>query len=176
MRKWALRIAVGVVALLLLLLAAGAALPREHVATSAVTLRQAPESVWTVVRDLGGIPRWWTDVATSEQVTDTGGREVWRQELDGFAMQLVVSASAAAESLVTTIDAPPGSAFGGTWTYRLAAADGGTRLTLTEAGWIANPLFRVMAHVGGLHRTVDSYLVALGARLGEAVTPEHLVR
>ena len=176
MRKWILRIAAGLGTLLLLLLAVGAALPREHTAASAITLRQPPESVWIVVRDLGGVPRWWSDVAVSEQVTDSGGREVWRQEMDGFAMRLIVSQSAPPERLVTTIDAPPGSAFGGAWTYELAAADGGTRVTVTEAGWIANPVFRVMAHAGGLHRSVDRYLVALGVRFGEAVTPDHVLR
>lgn len=176
MRKWILRVTVAVVAAAIVLLAAGLLLPREHVAASGVTLRQPPESVWATVRDLGGVPRWWPEVATATRVADPAGREMWRQEVGGFPMTFAVTESAAPRRLVTTIEAPPGSAFGGTWTYELTAADGGTRVTVTEAGWIANPFFRVMAQLGGFHGTIDGYLTALGARFGEAVTPEHVVR
>ena len=60
--------------------------------------------------------------------------------------------------------------------YWVEPCEGGTRVTVTEAGWIANPFFRVMAQLGGFHGTIDGYLTALGARFGEAVTPEHVVR
>lgn len=176
MRTWILRVTVVVVAAVVAVLAAGTLLPREHVAASGVTLRQPPESVWAVVRDLGGVPRWWPEVATATRVTDPAGREVWRQEVGGFPMTFAVTDTAAPVRLVTTIEAPPGAAFGGTWTYELTAVDGGTRVTVTEAGWVGNPFFRVMANVGGFHRTIDGYLIALGARFGEAVTPEHVVR
>jgi uncharacterized protein YndB with AHSA1/START domain len=176
MRKWMLRIAVVLVAAIVALLVAGMLLPREHVATSAVTLRQPPESVWAVVRDLGGLPDWWSEVATSERVADPAGREVWRQEVGGFPMTFVVTEAAAPRRLVTTIEPRADAAFGGTWTYALTPASGGTRVIVTEAGWIANPLFRVMANVMGLHATVDGYLAALGRRFGETITPEHLER
>jgi len=176
MRKWILRVTAVVVVAIVALVAAGLLLPREHVAASAVTLRQRPESVWATVRDLGGVPRWWAAVATATRVADPAGREVWRQDVGGFPMTFVVTDAAAPRRLVTTIEAPPGAAFGGTWTYELTAADGGTRITVTEAGWIANPFFRVMAQLGGLHRTIDGYLTALGARFGEAVAPEHVAR
>ena len=176
MRKWILRVTVVVVAAVVALLSAGMLLPRDHVAASAVTLRQRPESVWAVVRDLGGVPRWWPEVATAARVADPAGREVWRQEVGGFPMTFVVTDTAVPLRLVTAIEAPPGSAFGGTWSYELTPADGGTRVTVMEAGWIANPLFRVMAKLGGFHRTIDGYLTALGARFGEAVTPEHVAR
>ena len=132
--------------------------------------------MWATVRDVGGVPRWWPEVKTSTRVPHPAGREVWHQEVGGFTMSFEVTEDAPPLRLVTTIVAPPGSAFGGTWTYELAAADGGTRVTVTEAGWIGNPVFRVMGHLGGLHRTMDDYLTALGARFGEAVTPEHVVR
>lgn len=176
MRKWVLRIAVVLVAVFVSLLVAGMLLPREHVATSAVTLRQPPESVWVAVRDLGGLPAWWPEVATSERVADPGGREVWRQEVGGFPMTFVVREAVAPRRLVTMIEAPPDATFGGTWTYALTPAAGGTRVLVTEAGWIASPLFRVMATLMGLHTTVDGYLSALGRRFGETVTPEHLGR
>ena len=45
-----------------------------------------------------------------------------------------------------------------------------------ENSAVSARFFRVMANVGGFHRTIDDYLIALGARFGEAVTPEHVVR
>jgi len=176
MRTWVLRVVLVLVVAVVALLGAGILLPREHVASSGVTLRQPPESVWAVVRDLGGVPRWWPEVATSQAVTDSAGREMWRQQVGGFPMTFVVTEAVAPRRLVTTIDAPPGAAFGGTWTYDLAPAGGGTRVIVTEAGWIANPLYRVMANLMGLHSTLDGYLVALAARFGETVAPEHLER
>jgi hypothetical protein len=45
-------------------------------------------------------------------------------------------------------------------------------VTLTERGWIANPLFRFLSRfVFGYYRTQEGYLRALGKRLGETVTP-----
>jgi uncharacterized protein YndB with AHSA1/START domain len=175
-RTWVLRVAVVIVVAVVSLLVAGVLLPRDHVATTAATLRQPPESVWAVVRDLGGLPGWWSEVATSERVADPAGREVWCQTVGGFPMTFVVTEAVAPLRLVAAIDAPSGSAFGGTWTYALTPVAGGTRVIVTEAGWIANPLYRVIANIMGLHGTLDGYLVALGARFGEAVTPEHLAR
>ncbi len=176
MKRWIVGILATGGGLILLAVAVGTALPREHVATSAVTLRQPPESVWAVVRDLSVTPRWWSQVRTSTRVTDARGREVWRQEAGGFSMNLVVTEAAAPQRLVTTIDAGADASFGGTWTYNLAPVEGGTRLLVTEAGWISNPLFRAIARATGLHRTLDSYLTDLGRHFDEAVTPEHVVR
>jgi len=173
-RKALLWIGGSLLGLAALVTVVGIFLPREHAATSAITLRQPAESVWAVVRDLEGTPRWWADATASTRVAADTGREVWRQTVGGFDMDLVVVHATAPARMVTAIDAPPDAAFGGTWTYELTPADGGTRVAVTEAGWIANPVFRVFALAGGHHRTLDAYLSALGRRFGEAVTPEHV--
>jgi hypothetical protein len=62
--------------------------------------------------------------------------------------------------------------YGGTWTYELAPAGDGTRLTITERGEIYNPVFRFVARfVMGHTATMNGVLRALGARHGERVTP-----
>lgn len=175
-RKLILGVVGTVVGLVLLLVIAGLMLPRDHVATSAVSLRQPPESVWLAVRDLGGVPAWWSEVTSAERVPDAAGRESWRQTVSGFAMTFIVQTDEPPRRLVTAIDTTGGAAFGGTWTYQLAPEETGTRVTVTEAGWIANPLFRAMSAIMGQHGTLDGYLVALGRRFGEAVTPEHVER
>lgn len=132
--KWLLYGIGGVVALVLLVALVGALLPREHVATSRITLRQPPDTVWKVVRDLGGITAWWPDLKQAERAPDQGG----------------------------------------SWIYEIAPADGGSRVSVTERGWIANPIFRFMARVVfGYHGTLDSYLKALGRKFGEEVAPTH---
>lgn len=154
----------------------GFLLPREHVASSSIPLVQPPDTVWTVVRQLGDVTTWWDDLQDAVIVPDDAeGREVWRYRMqDGSTMLLVVDHAEPPFRLVTRVEPPPGAAFGGSWTYEIAAEGTGSRLTITEAGWIANPIFRVLAKtVFGYHRTMDSYLVALGRRLGENVTPVH---
>ncbi len=175
--KWVLMVVVGLVVLVGVVALIGALLPKEHVATSTVTLRQPPDSVWKVIRDLGGVTAWWPDVKQAERAPDQGGREVYRQTLkNGYSMLLVVAESQPPSRLVTKIDSPAGAPFGGTWTYQIAPEDGGrgSRVSITENGWVANPMFRFMARVVfGSYGTLDSYLKALGRKFGEAVTPVH---
>ena len=172
--KWVLLAVGGLVALVALMALVGAFLPREHRATSSVTLHQPPDSVWKAVRDLGGVTAWWPEMKQAERLPDRDGREAWRQKTGGFDMALVVTESQGPRRLVTEIDAPQGAAFGGTWTYELTPADGGTRVSVTEGGWIANPIFRFLSRfVFGYHGTLDGYLKHLGKRFGEEVTPVH---
>jgi hypothetical protein len=72
---------------------------------------------------------------------------------------------------VTRIVPPDNAPFGGRWIYELEAVPGGTRLTVTEEGWIRNPLFRAMGHAMGLDRTIKGYLRSLGRRFGENAEP-----
>jgi uncharacterized protein YndB with AHSA1/START domain len=152
---------------------AGSVLPREHIATSTVTLRAPVDSVWAVVRDFRGMPAWWDELRSSERVT-AAGTERWRQNAGGFQMELDVVTDSAPALLVTRIAGAPGAPFGGTWTYALVSVGGGgTVVTVTENGWIGPPPFRLMGRVFGLHATIDGFLIALGRRFGETVTPVH---
>lgn len=172
--KWILIILGVLVGLVALMVLVGAFVPREHRATSSVTLRQPPDSVWRVVRDLGGVTTWWPEVKSAERQPDRDGHEVWRQKVSGFDMPLIVMESSPPRRLVTKIDSPERSTFGGTWTYELAPDSGGTRISVTEAGWIGNPIFRFMSRfLFGYYSTLDSYLKNLGKRFGEEVRPAH---
>ena len=172
--KWVLIVLGAVFGLVALMAVIGALVPREHRATSTVTLRQPPDSVWTVVRDLGGVPGWWPEIKESVRQPDKNGQEVWRQKMSGWDVPLIVIESAPGRRLVTQIDTSAGGAFGGTWTYELAPDSGGTRISVTEAGWIGNPLFRFLSRfVFGYYGSLDGYLTALGKRFGQEVEPEH---
>ena len=52
--------------------------------------------------------------------------------------------------------------FGGTWTYRISPAPGGSDLTITEDGEVYNPVFRFMSRfVFGHFATMDAFLKTL---------------
>ena len=164
-----------VIALVAVVVIVGALLPREHRASSSITLKQPPEVIWVVISDPAGVPGWWPDVTASQQQPAVDGRARWQQTTkDGYTMVLEVELSQPPRLLKTLIVTKPGDPFGGTWTYELAPADGGTTLTITEDGWVANPIFRAMMRVMGTHRTLDSYLAALGRRFGESTPPVHV--
>lgn len=153
---------------------AGTLLPREHRAASSITLSQPPEAVWLIVRDLAALKGTWPELTEAVMSADSVGREIWHEKVDGFDMRLLVTESKPISRLVTLIQSPPGAAFGGRWVYQLEPAGSGTKVTVTEEGWVANPFFRLMSKLGGQHRSIDGYLTALGKYFGGTVKPEHL--
>lgn len=172
--KWVLIVIGAVLGLVALMVLIGAFMPRDHRATSTVVLRQPPDSVWKVVRDLGGVPAWWAEIKESVRLPDNNGREAWRQKASGWEVPLIVIESSPPRRLVTQIDTSAGGAFGGTWTYELTPDSGGTRISVTETGWIGNPIFRFLSRfLFGYYGTLDGYLKALGKKFGEEVRPAH---
>jgi uncharacterized protein YndB with AHSA1/START domain len=173
--KWVLVVLGAAVALIALMALIGLLVSREHRATSTITLRQPADSVWKVVRDLGGVTAWWPEIKESVRQPDKDGREVWRQKMSGWDVPLIVIESTAPRRLVTQIDTSAGGSFGGTWTYELTPhSGGGTTISVTEAGWIGNPIFRTLSRfVFGYYGSLDGYLKALGKRFGETVEPAH---
>jgi hypothetical protein len=57
--------------------------------------------------------------------------------------------------------------YGGRWIYELAPDNGGTRLTITEDGFIKNPIFRFLsATVFSTASTIEKFMRDLGTHLG----------
>jgi polyketide cyclase/dehydrase/lipid transport protein len=173
MWKWVLIVIGALVGLVALMAVIGLFLPKDHVASTGVVLHQSPDSIWKTMRDLAGQPGWWPDVLESRAVPDSAGREVWDQKMkNGFTMRSIVTVSTPPTRFVTLIDSPPGAAFGGSWTYEIEPIPEGTRVTITEDGWVANPIFRFLSRfVFGHHGTQIAYLTALGRKFGETVQP-----
>jgi hypothetical protein len=74
------------------------------------------------------------------------------------------------EHLVTRI-VDKGLPFGGSWDYAISHDGPGSKLTITENGEIYNPVFRVVSRVMGQTASIDAYLTALAARLGDKYVP-----
>jgi hypothetical protein len=152
--------------------AVGAAQPRHHVASRFAVYPRSPDSLWAVITDWEGSPRWREDVSRVERAPDREGRPAWRLITPEGAMTLVIAEEVAPLRMVA-IMADTSQGYGGSWTYILAPEGGGTRLTIVERGFIDHPLFRFLARfVFGVTSTADGYLTGLGRHLGTDVTPQ----
>ncbi len=173
--KWVLLAVVVLIALIAIMALIGAFIARDHVAGSSITLQQHPDTVWRVVRDQDSVPQWWPAMRTSVHRVGPDGRDRWDQTLSGNKMTFVIETDEPPRRLVTRIESRPGDSFGGTWTFEVAPDGAGSRVTVTERGWIANPVFRCLARfVFGYYRTQEDYLRALGKRFGEAGVPTRI--
>lgn len=173
--KTLLKLVLGLLAaplvLALLVVAAGLFLPREHRVTRTLHLRAAPARVWTMVSEHARDPRWRTDLQETVRLADREGQPVWEDRYrNGQRIAYRTLASEAPTRLVRRI--VDQTRFGGTWTYELAPEGTGTRLRITEEGWVGVP-FRVLAKVLiGHATTLEAYERALARHLGEEAVPQ----
>jgi uncharacterized protein YndB with AHSA1/START domain len=149
----------------------GLLLPRDHEASRSATLKASPEAVWAALTDTKAFPAWRGDVRSVEALPSVNGKRAWKESGKNGSISYVAEEETAPSRLVARItndDLP----FGGAWTYDLAPNGSGTRLTITEKGWVSNPIFRFVSRfVIGQTATMDSFLRALGKHFGESVTP-----
>lgn len=163
------------VVIVLVVVVVGALLPKGHVAARRVRLGAGPERVFAVISDVGGTAAWRKDISKIEMLPVEDGKTVFREQGAHDAITYRVEALEAPRRMIVRI-ADASLPFGGAWTYELVPhGSGGTELTITERGEVYNPVFRFMSRfVFSQHATIDAYLRALGAKLGEAepVRPE----
>jgi uncharacterized protein YndB with AHSA1/START domain len=155
------------VALVLLVVVIGAALPADHLASRTAEFPQPPAAVWSAITTVNEFPAWRPTIAKVEPVPSASGRASWREiDTHGNSLPYEITVAEPPRQLVTRI-ADPNLAFGGTWTYDLTpTATGGTILLITERGVVHNPIFRFVSRfVLGQTATIDEYLRALGAKL-----------
>ena len=150
---------VGLVAVMALI---GLALPKGHVAARRVTLAKPPADVWRALTDLDAQTAWRRGLRRIEQLGD--GR--FREHSSQGAILFEVVEERAPERRVTRI-ADDKLPFGGRWIYELAPAGDGTRLTITEDGFVTNPVFRFLSKtVFSTTSTIERFLHDLGTHLG----------
>lgn len=165
---WLLAAGAVMVALIAIATAWGALLPRDHHALRSARYAPPPSAVWPVIADPSSAPSWRPDVESVEALPAHDGRPRWREVGDGaITYELVAEEPPSRRVVRIADDALP---YGGTWTYALAPDDGGSRLTITEDGFVRNPLFRFLARYAFGHGgSMEAYLRALGRRFGEDV-------
>jgi hypothetical protein len=117
--------------------AIGATLPREHTASRTAQFSRPPQDVWACLTEATSKSRVPVDV------------------LESRPPHLLVTRVKESEKM-----------FGGTWTIAIAPSANGSTVTITEEGWVANPIFRFVSRfVIGHHATMDSILKAVSAAL-----------
>ena len=171
--KWLWIVLAVLVGLVVIVAGIGALLPQKHVATRAARFRQPPDAIWAAITNMEAFPSWRPGVKSVERLADRNGLPAWR-EVDNHGQEIPfeVVEWAPPQTLVARI-ADPKLPFGGTWTYVVHAAGGGSELRITENGEVYNPIFRFLSRfIFGHHASIEAYLRALGRKFGEAVQLE----
>ncbi len=168
--KWILLIVAVVVLLAGLAALIGAMLPLRHHGTHKARYRVSPEALYAV---LAGPPDWRTGVKNFGALPDEGGRKRWwEQDSHGQKVTFEMVEDAPPRRLAVRI-ADGRLPFGGTWTFDISPADGGSELRISEDGEIYNVMFRFMARfIFGYHGSIETYLRDLGAKFSQPVTIE----
>jgi uncharacterized protein YndB with AHSA1/START domain len=165
--KWILLTLGSLIAFVAIVAIIGWILPEGHTASRTVRFGKPPDVVWQALTDFRSMPSWRADLERIEQLPNHDGNPVWKEYLKGgFSLPLETIAFDPPHRLVRRI-ADPKLPFGGTWTYELAPAEGGTKVTITENGFVSNPLFRVMSRFSGQARTIEQFFKALAGKFGE---------
>lgn len=157
--------AAALAALGLFLYVFGRTRPERHRRCLEARLAAPPARVWGAITAYDEMPRWWEGVTSVEIETKDGRTVTWNRDRHGQRIGFVTEEERPPFRLVRRI-LDEGLPFGGTWTFELSPDGTGTRLLLTEDGFIRPPLFRAVAHLFmGLDATMKSFLTALSARL-----------
>jgi hypothetical protein len=174
MIRWIGLIAGVLFALVLIVVVIGALLPKGHVAARRARFAASPDRVFAMISDVGGTAAWRKDISRVELLPSDDGQVLFREHGAHDAITYRVEAIEPPRRMQVRI-ADTNLPFGGAWIYELAPREDGTgtTLTITERGEVYNPVFRFMSRfVFSQHATIDTYLRALGTRLGE---PEPLL-
>jgi uncharacterized protein YndB with AHSA1/START domain len=160
------------VAVIAIVAIVGVLLPRDHVASVTATIPASRDKVWQALTDVAAFPTWRSDVRTVEVLSTSP--LTWRETGRNGSMTLAAEVSEPPRRLVGRIQ-DQGMPFGGAWEYQLEpdqADSARTRITITERGWVSNPIFRfVSKFVMGHYSTLEAYTRALGRKFGADVTP-----
>jgi hypothetical protein len=134
--RWVLVIVTAVTLLVIVIAAVGATLPKKHSVSRTARIAMPPDALHAlIVKKIAEPQEYPLRVERNEP-----------------------------PSLVVTRIAGENLPFGGTWTYRIAPAPGGSDLTITEDGEVYNPIFRFMSRfVFGHYATMDAFIKKLQA-------------
>jgi uncharacterized protein YndB with AHSA1/START domain len=164
-------ILLGIVVLIAII---GALLPRDHVATVTATIPASPQKVWAAITDVEAFPTWRSEVQRVEVVSQPGSAKSWREYSKHGPVTMAIDVEEPLHRLIVRI-ADSDLPFGGGWEYLIAPEAADTtrsRVTITERGYVSNPIFRFVSRfVMGHYASLDSYLRALGKKFGGDVTP-----
>jgi uncharacterized protein YndB with AHSA1/START domain len=162
--RWILWIVAAIAVVGALVVIVGYSLPKGHTAARTARVPLPPEAVYTLLADVDQYPSWRPGVKALQRHPDRDGRPSWTEEVSGMKIPLYFEKMERPSLLVARI-ADPTLPFGGTWTYRITPAAGGSEVTITEDGEVYNPFFRFMSRfVFGQTATLDEFIKNLEGR------------
>jgi uncharacterized protein YndB with AHSA1/START domain len=166
--RWVLGVLAVLVALVVVIVAIGYALPVKHVASRQARLPQSPDKVFALITNVQDFPAWRPSVKRVEVLPANNGRSRFREIGSDGSILYETDSVVEGKRLVNRI-ADPSLPFGGRWIYDLAPNGNGTLLTITEEGEVYNPVFRFVSRfIMGHTRTIDQYLTDLRKRIEKA--------
>ena len=170
--RWLVVITAVGAGLIVLTIIIGVVLPRTFTAVRTASYGRPVAEVWKVITDFPATPTWRPGVIKVIRGVDAGGKPVWEETFrNNMALHLATEEFVPEKRLVRRIFGE-GLPFTGRWIFALAPEGGGTRIVLTEEGDVPNPFFRFVSKViMGHDRHLDKYLVDLGNKFGEKVSP-----
>jgi hypothetical protein len=161
-----------IIAGLLLMALAGLFVSRHHTVAVTIRLQAQPTPVFATLVDFLNSSAWRSDIEHVERLVPRDGKVSFREYGEHGPVTYVVEEFLAATHLVVSIEDAE-LPYGGRWIYLLEPEGGGTRITITEEGFVKNPLLRFLSHyVLSQTTTLERYLVDLGAHFDEQVTPQ----
>ena len=161
--RWIIWIVAAIAIAGALIVVIGYSLPKGHTATGSLQVARPPDAVYALLANVDKYPSWRPGVKSLVRQPDRDGRPAWTEETSGMKIPLYFEKMEPSSLLVARI-ADPSLPFGGTWTYRIAAAAGGSHVTITEDGEIYNPFFRFMSRfVFGYNATLNEFVKNLEA-------------
>ncbi len=159
----------GVVALIWIV---GALLPREHKATRSARFATTPEQLFSLVTDVPSFPSWRTGVSSIDELPPVNDKTRWREHTSDGKVVYELSEMVSPSRVVTTIvsdDLP----YGGKWVITFEPDGTGTKMRVTEEGFVNPPPFRFLARfIFGHTSTMERYLKDMGNKLGQDVKVE----
>jgi uncharacterized protein YndB with AHSA1/START domain len=164
-----MRIAVIVFATLLLavvfVVGIGYTLPQNHTVFRERTFSANAETLFTQITNPAGYTDWRTGVTSVEILPPVGGHLSYRESGSDGDIVFVMETVEPGRRVISRI-ADKSLPFGGTWTYEIRPAAGGTLLRITEDGEVYNPLFRFISRfVLGHYKSIDQFLDDLERRV-----------
>ena len=158
-----------VVLVLLVAIAVGTGLPLAHIATCSARYAEPPATLYAVVEDDASSPGWRSDVSQVRLGRGADGKPLWIETYkNGQTLSYLEVETFPGRGLDRELQDPT-LPFGGQWKYQFRPIDGGTEVEIGEAGYVMNPVFRLVEqYFTGYTTAIKTYLTDLGRKYGES--------
>lgn len=169
MMRWVIMIVVALITFVIAIFAAGAVLPRRHVASRSIRVNQTPQVVWLTIHNHADDATWRPELKTIKQLPERNGHPVWLETYkDGSKLEIEDTVVDGPKRLVRQVR-DTGNMFSGRWEIDITPlGETASTVRITEYGEVPNPFFRFMSQfVFGHTKTMEQYLTALASKFGE---------